>query len=132
MSFVFREDGYFNMTKAAAHFGRHLENFSRLPSTVEYLNALSETYSVEITELVKSKAGRYGGTFAHPKLAVFFARWLDIRFAVWCDSIIEDILTKKADLTITQPATSATVQVSQQMPEFMLAIQQIAQGIIYT
>lgn len=32
------------------------------------------------------KGGRVGemGTWAHPKLAVFFARWLDVKFAVWC------------------------------------------------
>lgn len=35
-----------------------------------------------------------------------------VRFAVWCDSIIEDILNKKAELTITQAETSATVQVT--------------------
>ena len=28
----------------------------------------------------------------HPKLAVSFARWLDARFAVWCDLQIEKIL----------------------------------------
>ena len=57
------------------------------------------------SHLLDVKPGRNGGTWAHPKL--------DVRFAVWCDSIIEDILTKKAELTITQPETSATVQVTQ-------------------
>ncbi|WP_079550844.1 KilA-N domain-containing protein [Vreelandella subglaciescola] len=35
--------------------------------------------------LSETTRGRYGGTWAHPKLAVFFARWLDVRFSVACD-----------------------------------------------
>lgn len=34
--FLFREDGYFNMTKAAKVFGKDLSNFMRSPDTLEY------------------------------------------------------------------------------------------------
>lgn len=44
------------------------------------------------TGLVSTKAGRGGGTWVHPKLAVAFARWLDVRFAVWCDLHIDALL----------------------------------------
>lgn len=46
-------------------------------------------------QLVKVKKGSSvngGGTWFHPKLAVAFARWLDVKFAVWCDMQIEKIL----------------------------------------
>lgn len=33
-----------------------------------------------------------GGTWLHPKLAVMFARWLDAKFAVWCDLQIGALL----------------------------------------
>lgn len=85
---VFREDGYINMTKAAKHFGKQLNNFWRSPETGAYLEAMSQHIQFEGIELAPSKKGRYGGTFCHPKLAVFFARWLDVRFAVWCDLMI--------------------------------------------
>ena len=55
------------------------------------------------------KAVRGHGTWAHPKLAVFFARWLDVRFAVWCDVMIEDILKGKAEVVITKPEESAVL-----------------------
>lgn len=100
--FHFREDGYFNMTKAAKAFGKDLQVFIRRDDTVEYIDALSKT--VPDTELVQAKAGRYGGTWAHPKLAVFYARWLDVKFAVFCDMVIDDILNKKAELVVTKPA----------------------------
>lgn len=105
--FLFREDGYFNMTKAAKVFGKDLSNFMRSPDTLEYLDALANT--LKSTELVQAKAGRYGGTWGHPKLAVFYARWLDVKFAVFCDMVIDDILNKKAELTITKPAESAAM-----------------------
>lgn len=85
------------MTKAAKAFGKDLQVFIRRDDTVEYIDALSKT--VPDTELVEAKAGRYGGTWGHPKLAVFFARWLDVKFAVFCDMVIDDILNKKAELT---------------------------------
>jgi len=76
---TFREDGWFNMTKAAQHFGKDLSNWLRSPETLEYIEALK---SVKSTEYLTANRGRYGGTWAHPKLAVFFARWLDVKFTV--------------------------------------------------
>ena len=98
-----REDGWFNMTKAAKHFGKQLQNFWDLPSTVQYLVALAEILNTGKSGIFVSTKGRSGGTWAHPKLAVFFARWLDVRFAVWCDAMIEDILKGAAEVTITKP-----------------------------
>jgi hypothetical protein len=44
---------------------------------------------------------------------VFFARWLDVRFAVWCDAVIEDILKGSAELVVTKPAESAVMALPQ-------------------
>lgn len=55
---------------------------------------------VKRTGLVKTKAGapeHGGGTWLHPKLAVHFARWLDPKFAVWCDAQIDNLLRGKDD-----------------------------------
>ena len=37
---------------------------------------------------------------------MFFARWLDNKFAVWCDVVIDDILRGKAEVVITKPEQS--------------------------
>lgn len=100
----FREDGYFNMTKAANAFGKRLQHFWDNAETKEYVEVLTSRISGELTE---AKSGRYhGGTWAHPKLAVFFARWLDTKFAVWCDIVIDDILRGKAEVVVTKPEQS--------------------------
>ena len=102
---VFREDGWFNMTKAAKHFGKDLSNFWRAPDTGTYVEMLAAVCSVKSTDLSTANRGWHlspeTGTWAHPKLAVFFARWLDVRFSVWCDAVIEDILKGNAELVIT-------------------------------
>lgn len=92
---VFREDGYINMTKAAKHFKKKPIEFLRLPSTDEYLEAMAEYLKVEKSHLAYTKrGGRKGeaGSWCHPKMAVRFAQWLDVRFAVWCDLMIDNIL----------------------------------------
>lgn len=106
---VFREDGYINMTKAAKNFpGKRLDNFWASPDTRIYVEALDEYLkSLNSSELIQSKKGRYGGTFCHPKLAVFFARWLDVRFAVWCDLMIDNILQGNIQTTVVVPTQEA-------------------------
>lgn len=104
MMFKFREDGYFNMTHAAKQFGKDTREFFKNASTIEYTEALggailNDGISPQL-ELVESKAGRYGGTWAHPKLAVFFARWLDVKFAVFCDMVIDDLMHGHSVITV--------------------------------
>lgn len=82
------------MTKAAQAFGKDLKEFWSNKDTTEYILALpavnggnSPEYPAAKTRYVEASRGRHGGTWAHPKLAVFFARWLDVRFSVWCDAV---------------------------------------------
>lgn len=52
------------------------------------------------TNFVITKSGAPstgGGTWIHPKLAVYFARWISIKFAIWCDTQIEQILKEQHD-----------------------------------
>lgn len=114
--FMFREDGYFNMTRAAQHFGKRLDHFLKTDQTSEYIAELEQALSNDTPKksnhlkVMMAKRGYHAspetGTWAHPKLAVFFARWLDVKFAVWCDMMIDDILNKKAEVTITKPEES--------------------------
>lgn len=49
---------------------------------------------------IRTKAGspeNGGGTWLHPKLAVPFARWLEVDFSLWCDEQIDNIIRGKQD-----------------------------------
>ena len=70
LTFTFRADGYFNMTKAAQCFGRKLSNFWASPETLEYTSAVAQLPGFKGVNLFETKSGRYGGTWAHPKLTV--------------------------------------------------------------
>ena len=100
VSVSFRDDGYLNATAIAAHFGKRVPDFIKTEQNQEYINALAEHISkttkivLDRNQLVIVKhGGNNRGTWLHPKLAVHFARWLDPRFAVWCDEQIEQLLS---------------------------------------
>ena len=124
----FRQDGYLNATAVALHFGKRVKDFIKTEQNQEYIAALAESLSngrkipLEQNQLVIVKNGSSqngGGTWLHPKLAIHFARWLDPKFAVWCDEQIEQLLsgslqpklakTTVADRTPLRQAVSALV-----------------------
>lgn len=86
----FTDDGWFNATAPAKRFGKEPYEWIRLPETIAYIQAL-ERKSGKIPYYTTRK-GKRGGTWMHPKLAVPFARWLDVDFAVWCDDQIDTLI----------------------------------------
>ena len=95
MSVLFQTNGYINATAIAKQFNKVPKDFLRTKATQEYINAVGHICPSEQNQLVIVKKGGTSeeqGTWLHPKLAIFFARWLDARFAVWCDLQIEKIL----------------------------------------
>ena len=74
------------MTKASQAFGKDVRDYLYADSTKEYVDALYKCG--KYPQLIQTKRGNQGGTWGHPKLAVMFARWLDVRFAVWCDAMM--------------------------------------------
>jgi hypothetical protein len=64
------------MTNAAKAFGKQLQHFWNSPDTHQYLQARAESMgkSSGFDDLYETHRGYHGGTWARPKLAVFFAR----------------------------------------------------------
>jgi hypothetical protein len=97
----FNSEGWINATDVAKRFGKKPAEWLRLPDTARYMDALARHLNVgESHLLVSSTKGRSGGTWLHPKLAVVFARWLDLEFAVWADLHIDALL--RGELTEKQ------------------------------
>lgn len=96
----FTSDAWFNATAVAKHFNKRSNDWLSLESTKEYISKLMEFQLPEKTvnektQLVRAKTGSIengGGSWFHPKLAIAFARWLDVGFSIWCDMQIEKIL----------------------------------------
>ena len=106
-SVSFQENGYLNATAIAEQYDKRVGNYLRNERTQEYITALTERLfnpetrnrATAENQLVIIKKGgndkKSQGTWLHPKLAVDFARWLDPKFAVWCDEQIEALLNGK-------------------------------------
>ncbi len=120
--YSFRQDGWFNATEASKRYGKEPRDWLRLHETEEYMRALAEALGVpfdpkfvsrkssgkvtggksgfrpelrECAGLVVTRRGspeNGGGTWLHPKLAVVFARWVNVEFSVWCDLQIDAII----------------------------------------
>ena len=101
-------EAWFNATEIAALFGKRPIDWLRLPETERYIEALMKREAekqgkseVKKSHFVKTKKGgdlsqrEAQGTWLHPKLAIAFARWCDIDFAVWCDEQITKLLTEQ-------------------------------------
>lgn len=89
----FTSDGWINATEVAKRFGKRVDHWLANAETQQYLQALSEALNTRHSgDLIRGQRGRGGGTWLHPKLAVTFSRWLDVKFAVWCDLHIDALL----------------------------------------
>jgi len=101
--YSFTPDAWFNATEAAGRFGKRLDHWLQNAETLEYVRALDELHGGKPSQILharksgyvktsRARADRGGGTWLHPDLAVVFARWLDVRFGVWCDRQIKHII----------------------------------------
>lgn len=97
----FTTDAFFNATAVAKEFGKKPYEWLRLNDTVEYLNEMRAQPDIQQNQWVITKPGapeNGGGTWLHPDLGVPFARWLNVKFAVWADRQIKDILMPKNNI----------------------------------
>ncbi|MCL6103695.1 MAG: phage antirepressor KilAC domain-containing protein [Bacteroidetes bacterium] len=80
-----------NLTEMAKPFGKLPANFLNTEQTKRFIEALEETViDIPITEI--KQGGSTQGTWAHQKLALKFAGWLDPRFELWIYDRIEELL----------------------------------------
>lgn len=112
------DDGWFNATTVAEQYGKRVGDFLDLASTRDYMQALdrlamSNTGKTGIWR--KTKRGNAGGTWLHPKLGIRFAQWLDLDFAVWCDTQIENLLHGTQDWRKLRHEAASSYKVMQQI-----------------
>jgi len=90
--FALQNGLWINATTTAKEFGKRLDNYWR--DEKEYIEALAELNSLNMSDLKITKQGKYGGTYLHPELVVNFARYCSPRFAIECDRFIKAEMIK--------------------------------------
>lgn len=69
------EEGWFNATLIAEHFGKRLDFWLKTKDTQAYVEAvMRHSNTSKRSDLIRAKRGNNGGTWLHPRLAVAFAR----------------------------------------------------------
>lgn len=76
------KDGYINLTAMSQAEGKLIADYLRLDTTKAFLEELSKTMGIPIVSLVEVKAGRNGGTWGHPQVAIHCGQWCSATFAV--------------------------------------------------
>lgn len=105
---VFSSDGWINATQTAKAFDKDIRQYTRSRRFKDYLAATCEYYSKNEDDFIKTVKGKFNndvqnlhitqGTYLHPFLAVSFARWINPKFAVWCDDLMRQILTGELEV----------------------------------
>lgn len=94
----FNSEGWINATDVAKRYGKRPVDWLKQDETQRYLSVLAAALNCDPESLLETRRGRHqGGTWLHPKLAVAFARWLDLEFAVWADLHIDALLRGELD-----------------------------------
>lgn len=78
-------DGYVNATAMCQAVGKQINDYARLKTTPQYLDALSSETGIPVSDLIQSiKGGQPGlqGTWVHPQVAIHLAQWLSPEFSV--------------------------------------------------
>lgn len=78
-------DGYFNATAMCRAAGKRINNYTRLPTTSDFINELSSVTRICATELIQTIQGgppQLQGTWVHPQVAINLAQWLSPKFAI--------------------------------------------------
>ncbi len=88
----------FNLTMMAKPFGKRPVDWLKSQSTVEYLRILSNVSGITFADLVQVREGAPhlgGGTWANDyRIAVRFAQWLDMGFAIAVDDLVYKLLSR--------------------------------------
>lgn len=83
-----------NATEMAKPFGKRATHWLANQQTKDFIDALSGVRNLTPSELVQVINGDNGGTWLHEDVAMEFARWLNPKFAIWCNDRIKELLTQ--------------------------------------
>ena len=86
-------DGYLCATDMCMANGKHFKHYLENQSTTEFLKMLSLKVGIPTFKIIEVKAGRYGGSWIHPKGAIHLAFWCNPEFAVMVIEWTYELLT---------------------------------------
>ena len=96
-------DGYVNATAMCKANNKQWSKYRESDRCQIYLDALAETSEIRMFDLIESRQGQGGGTWVHPQVAVYLARWISAPFAVWMDGWFLESLQQAQPAPVETP-----------------------------
>lgn len=92
-----RADRYVCLTDMAKATGKKVNDWLRLKSTVELIEAYSGSTGIPADQLIEVNESEGSndnrGTFAHPHLSLDFAQWCNVQLKIQCLKWLDELLT---------------------------------------
>lgn len=86
------------LTDMAQASGKKVNDWYRLKTTTEYLEALALSMNTTVDQIVQvSKSVNFNentGTWSIDQVVIDFARWCSIPFRIWTNEVVSEVLTK--------------------------------------
>jgi hypothetical protein len=122
--------GYVNASQMCKANGKFLADYTKLKSTKQYLQALSNDMKILISLLVIDIQG-YGSeqsTWIHPEIAIDLARWVSVEFRIWANRTLMKVMifqepVQQQSMTQVQLLAAVAQQMAQQ-EQYLLEQQQ--------
>lgn len=84
---------YANATEMAKIFNKQPSDWTKLKSTKEYIELLEGSEEVPMgNSIIIINDGFNNGTYVHEKLILDYSRWLDMKFRIWADKAISELI----------------------------------------
>ena len=123
------KDSYVNLTHMCSTAGKQVNDYLRLDSTKEYMNALSGVTGIPVvvdSATVPALVNRTSkGTWAHPEVAIDCAQWVSVDLRIWANRTLVQILTaQKLPAPVEPKALPAVPEMSKRNQARKLVDQQ--------
>ena len=96
-----RDDGYVSLTVMSQAGKKKVNDYLRLKSTKEYLEAFSESTGIPVDLLIvvneSEGSNDNRGTWAHPEIAIDFAKWVNVDFRIWANRTLRQVISEGSD-----------------------------------
>ncbi len=123
--------GYVNATQMCKANGKFLADYTKLKSTKQYLQALSNDMKILISSLVIEIQGHGSeqSTWIHPEIAVDLARWVSVEFRIWANRTLTKIMmgqesVQQQSMTQVQLLAALAQQMAEQEQRLLAQQQQ--------
>jgi len=92
---------FFDISGVSGRYKKNITDWKNSKETLNYIEELEKSNPLDYIKVIKER-GSQPKTFIHKKLLMLFARFINVKFAIWCDEIIESILIGEKSLINNQ------------------------------